>query len=237
LKRACALPGAAKESHCNRGLALANLGRHAEALDAFNSATSRDPHYAKAWHLSAISLLKLARYDEAMAAHERAPDMEPDPSFWHLVYGRVLLDRGDASQAQCSFEAVLQRDPKNGNARAGLARSLLLQGDVVAAIALVSDDSRHIEVDLAFACAAMQAGAKEAAAFELDHVLDSVRGDMEGRQQLSPRERVEFLGRLLMDPALSSLWSLGDPPELSRHVRVSRQNAQSLLEVARSIQY
>lgn len=244
--RACELRGVAKEAYLNRGLAQWRLGRPEEALASFNEALALDPSYAKAWYWKARSLVMLDRFDEAMAAHAHAPELEREPYVWFLWHGQALLDIGEPECAQRAFESAGRLNPGSGNARAGLARALVYQGESGVAVVWLIGSLGNLEARAALACAMASAHSIPVAALQLGYVLGSVRVEIDralafasGASSDPPvatsRERIEFLERLLTDSLLAPLWNVTGPPELVIEVDGLRRNAQSLLEIARSL--
>ena len=60
-----------------KGVALRDLGRHEEAIAAFDKAIEIDPQCAKAWNNKGIALDKLAKHEEAKEAFEKALEINP----------------------------------------------------------------------------------------------------------------------------------------------------------------
>jgi len=65
LQRAAAVGADNALVHYHRGIALADLNRHSEALESYNRAVALRPDNAKAWNNRGIALACLARHDEA----------------------------------------------------------------------------------------------------------------------------------------------------------------------------
>ncbi len=244
--RACALPGAAKEAFLNRGIALIRLDHPELAFEAFDAALRLNENYPLAWYWKARCLVMLDRFEDAMTAHARAPELESGPYKWFLLHGQALLDRGEYECAQRAFEDAGHANPEGANARAGLARALVHQGQPGLAIAWLNGSLGNIEARAALACALTSAEALPLAARQLERVLDSThteielalgftRGTASDPPVVTPRERVEFLEKLIADPLLAPLWNASSPPSVVNHVSAMRRNAEALLEVARSM--
>ena len=61
--------------YTNKGVALRNLKRHAEALAAFDQAIRLDPNYARTYSNKGNALTDLKRHAEALAAFERTNEL------------------------------------------------------------------------------------------------------------------------------------------------------------------
>jgi Flp pilus assembly protein TadD len=55
-----------------RGHALRDLGRHRDALDAYDRALALDPQQPEVWHGKGITLRGLGRHAEAATAYAQA---------------------------------------------------------------------------------------------------------------------------------------------------------------------
>ena len=106
--RAAADGRAGAEVLARRGLALAGMGRHEEAIASYGEAIAADPGYALAYLNRGIALARLGRHEEALASHDEA--IGRDPSLARAHYSRagalVALDRGD--EALRSYDAAVE---------------------------------------------------------------------------------------------------------------------------------
>lgn len=86
-----------------------------------------------AWRRYAILLDNLGRTAEALAAAERAVDLDP---LGHsaIKLGQLQLDAGKNAAARATFERAMQLTPDAQNAARGLADALLAQGESAAAL-------------------------------------------------------------------------------------------------------
>jgi protein O-mannosyl-transferase len=106
--------------HSNRGLALFNLGRDAEAEAAFHAAIARDPRPAHWANLARFYALQ-QRYAESEAAFRHALAAEPDHATHHALRGEMLLQaQRNAAAAQEEFLAALRLEPRLFTAREGI---------------------------------------------------------------------------------------------------------------------
>ena len=106
--RAIADGRAGAEVLARRGLALAGMGRHEEAMASYEEAIAADPGYALAYLNRGIALARLGRHEEAMASHDEA--IGRDPSLARAHYSRAgalaALDRSD--EALRSYDAAVE---------------------------------------------------------------------------------------------------------------------------------
>jgi tetratricopeptide (TPR) repeat protein len=138
------------------GLDLAALGRHSEAVSAFERALAEDPEQ-RAAHYNLASLLvrqgqtkrALQHYREAFPAGDmRAlPEIERDPAaadtFTNLALG--LLQAGNRKEALMLLQKVVTMHPRHASAQLNLGSLLVMMGDIAQArshyqMALAGDD-------------------------------------------------------------------------------------------------
>lgn len=106
--------------HTNRGLALASLGRYAEAETSLAAAAAGGGDPA-AWTNLAHLYVNTKRMTEAEAAYGDAIAREDDPASRRALDGeRLLFCRGDVAGAWQAFQAALVLSPELPAARAGI---------------------------------------------------------------------------------------------------------------------
>lgn len=112
--------------HNLHGTSLAAVGRHREAVEAFERGI-RMAYHRPELHLNlAISLLELGVTGRAMAEFEEALELGPDSVEAHLGYGRSLLRFRRYEKAQEILDRAHFLDPTDARvqrARAELARN------------------------------------------------------------------------------------------------------------------
>jgi len=100
----------------NRGRALGNLGRYAEALAAFDKALSLDPNLAFAWNGKGASLANLQRFTEALEAYAKAIELDPGMALVWINKGSVLGNLGQHAEALKAFSKAIELDPSSARA-------------------------------------------------------------------------------------------------------------------------
>lgn len=96
------------------------LGRRAEAEREYRTVLESFPNDADILQGLADVLMAEQKYDEAMAALERARDLLPRSAEVQVRRGRALRAMGRSDEARKAFREALALEPKNDEARAGL---------------------------------------------------------------------------------------------------------------------
>ncbi len=110
------------------GLAYRDAGQLAEALDACRRAAQIGPDYMA--HISmAMILAELHRFDEALASHALAAELQPDHALTHEVLGQILLRQRGADAAIEHFRRAVAADPSRIAAWNSLGVALQSRGD------------------------------------------------------------------------------------------------------------
>ena len=95
----------------NRGLILKDLGRAAEAAEAFAEAVGHDPGVARAWFLLGVSSADAGRRDGAAAAYRRALAIDPTLAEAAVNLGTLLQESGDLAGAKAAYGEALRLRP------------------------------------------------------------------------------------------------------------------------------
>ncbi|PSK97009.1 serine/threonine protein kinase [Murinocardiopsis flavida] len=106
------------EDRLSQALSLRHLGRNDEALAAVREGQelaerNRDGDVAlgRLWQVRGMVLESLRRYDDALAAHDRAVELNPDEATAWLARGTVLRTLGRGDDAMESFDRTLALKP------------------------------------------------------------------------------------------------------------------------------
>jgi hypothetical protein len=94
-------------AHHLRGLARAERGRFAEAIESFRTAVTLDPNAAASWSNFGMVLKIEHRFDDAIRAHDRAVALAPDNARFKVNRAVALLQMGDWHRAWMDYEARL----------------------------------------------------------------------------------------------------------------------------------
>jgi len=122
---------AGPEDRLAYGLALAQLGRHSEAVSALGRVPAASPADPEATYARAVSLSRLGRRDSALAVLRRlvarhSADTVTVPKGLFLA-GELYWRAGDSSAARREWREVVQRAPHHELAgRAGFLAALVL---------------------------------------------------------------------------------------------------------------
>ena len=99
------------DAHCNKGNALAELGRLEDAVAGYGRALALKPAYAEAHNNKGNTLRKLERLEEAAEAFARALGIDPDFYQARANLADVRLQQGDPAAALELCESFLARKP------------------------------------------------------------------------------------------------------------------------------
>ena len=100
----------------NKGLALYELGRYEEALEAFDKALEIKPDDIISWNAKGLALDNLSRYEEALEAFEKALRIQPDNSDAWNNKGLALYKLGRFERALEACDQALEIQPDNSDA-------------------------------------------------------------------------------------------------------------------------
>ena len=130
-------PGNAR-SHASYGLALADRGRAAEAIAAYQLALRLDPKSAATEQNLGNAYFQLRQYHAAAVHFRRAIALKPELPGAHNNLGTTLVELGDTAAAIESFRQALRVYPEHASAHQNLARTLFSLGKF-------AESARHYE--------------------------------------------------------------------------------------------
>ncbi len=123
-------------AHNNRGIILAVMERHEDAIGAFSRALEVSPELPQAFRGRAVALNQLGRFAEAIPDFDVALADRPDDPFILNERGLALVGIGNHASAATDFEAAIDLDPGFLVARENLLAALRASGqaDRIAAV-------------------------------------------------------------------------------------------------------
>ena len=110
------------------GILLVRQGDYDQSVGYFQRAVAADPALAIGHYNLGLALFKLGRLGEARQALYRAVSTAGDNSEVVLSAAKILIDAGDADAGLAVAGAVVQREPRNGEAYFILGLALAKQG-------------------------------------------------------------------------------------------------------------
>ena len=97
--------------YANRGYGYLALGNNPAALADAETGISLNANYTTTYGVKALALKGMGRNVEALAAIDKALDLEPENAhYWH-VKGNILVANGNCTGARESLETSLVLDP------------------------------------------------------------------------------------------------------------------------------
>ncbi len=93
------------------GLALAQQGKYAEAIEEYKKALEKDPDQPYIQANMADSLSKLNKNDEALAAYQKAISLKPDDAAMYTNMGVLLGKMGKTAESQEAFKKAASVNP------------------------------------------------------------------------------------------------------------------------------
>jgi tetratricopeptide (TPR) repeat protein len=122
-----------------RALALLQLGRVEEALDAVRSALDLDPNAAYLHLLRGMALDRAGHEEAAIEAYARASALDPDDPDYCVFSARLLRRLGRFREAAQAAESAVALDSNSLGYRVLLVDAVLASGDVGRALALLDE--------------------------------------------------------------------------------------------------
>jgi tetratricopeptide (TPR) repeat protein len=106
-EKAIALQSDFYQAYYGKGSALRDEGKKLEALAAFKKATQLAPNFTPAWRWQGnILFFELKKYDRALAAYDKAIELDPKDFVLHIERGDVLRQLKHFPQAVASYNEL-----------------------------------------------------------------------------------------------------------------------------------
>lgn len=97
----------------DKGVKLERLGRHEDAIAAFDSAIAAAPGLAFPWYVRGNALYELGHYPDAIDCYKKALDLDPDyADAWNNL-GLSAFKLLHYTDALSAFDKAIARDPSN----------------------------------------------------------------------------------------------------------------------------
>ena len=133
-RHALALDEKSSFAHNNLGLAMAERGAFAEAINEFRRAVEIDPAFVEAQTNLGNFLAQQGSPEEAISHLQQALAIDPTFANAHNTLGNILASRGETDKAIEHFRKALQTNPKSAMAYYNLGRVLAKRGDLEEAV-------------------------------------------------------------------------------------------------------
>jgi len=160
----------------NLGISLTRLGRHEDALKAYDKAVQLKPDKAQSWTNLGRALMEVGRLTDALPCFQQA--LQRDPLQWDAAYasGYILLELKRFEESIKQFDLCLKLQPnhaetmlRRGLSQRGLRRFDEFLSDCMAADALAP---KNIETQFNIGFALQSLGRHEEALGWFDKVLE-----------------------------------------------------------------
>lgn len=106
-----------------KGIYYANLGDKQKAIDAFNSALTRDYYFLDAYIEKAAAQYDLKKYNEALKTLQLLLTISPKYADGYYWLGKCLEAMGDKEQANVNYQKALGLDGEMKEAKEGIERT------------------------------------------------------------------------------------------------------------------
>lgn len=144
LDRLAVVAPAAPEAHVQRGWALAEQGRNADAEAAYRRALELDAQYPAALVGLGKIETRSGRLQEALGHLDAAIELDPRRGEAHLARAQTLEAFGRGEEALAAYFRAIEFDPSNNEALIGVARLQIDAGHPEQALARIE---RSLEID------------------------------------------------------------------------------------------
>lgn len=116
---------------------LEKKGRTEDAVILYQKLLSADPAYTRALTNLGLIYLKAGKRNEAVSHFKTAIERDPRDTRALLLLAGVYADSEDFGKARQTYEKVLEFDPSSVDAKKGIFRALVKEGDYKGGIAII----------------------------------------------------------------------------------------------------
>jgi len=118
----------------NKGLSLANLGLHQEAITCYREALGINPNYAVAHNNMGVAYSDQGKLDEALRECREALRINPNLDKPHLNLGNAYYDQGKLDEAVREYREALSINANDAMAHSNLGNAYKAQGKLDEAV-------------------------------------------------------------------------------------------------------
>lgn len=119
-----ARPQAGPPDDYGQGVRAVQAGDYARAVTFLGRAVQSDPRNADAWNYLGFSYRNLRRFDEAMAAYQKALAIDPNHRGAHEYLGQLYLQMGQMGRARELLERLGRLCPAGCKERDDLRKAI-----------------------------------------------------------------------------------------------------------------
>jgi len=195
------------------GQVLYAQGRHEEAVRIFNALTLAQPTVAEHWRNLATALRPTKRYDQAIAAFDRALRLAPPSASLLYNLGILQMERYDFNAAYLALRDAVGLAPRDGTIRWAFAQCCYELINVEEALTALENwqklDGLNLDITVRICFLLVMMGAIQQASPALEQLL--ANPPQKGRAALGVVSILERLHRLDEARALLDRLKLDDP--------------------------
>jgi len=118
----------------NKGLSLAHLGLHQEAITCYREALGINPNYAEVHNNMGVAYSDQGKIDEAVREYREALRINPNLDKPHLNLGNAYSDQGKIDEAVREYREALSINPNDAMAHSNLGNAYKAQGKLDEAV-------------------------------------------------------------------------------------------------------
>ena len=101
------------DEHGNMGACLGKIGKHKEAIEHYKMAITLKPYDADWTRNLSVALLKVGKYIDALAAAQRALQIDPQHSHSHIYLGQCYRDLCLWNEAEVCYKQAISLNSNN----------------------------------------------------------------------------------------------------------------------------